>query len=50
VESSRKQRKGETKKCLEEIHSERSGRSWSELRYLVADHDKQEKLVYNLCS
>jgi hypothetical protein len=43
VESSRKQRKGETKKQMEQIHFERS---WSELRYLPADRDKWKKPTY----
>jgi hypothetical protein len=48
VEPSRKQRKGETKKQMEEIHSERS---WKKLeRYLAASRDKQKKFVDNVCS
>jgi hypothetical protein len=39
-QSSRKQRKRKTKKQLEEIHSERSCKKLSELRYLMADRDK----------
>jgi monoamine oxidase len=47
VESSRKERHGETKKQMEEIHSERS---WSELRYLAVDWKKKEMLEGDLCS
>jgi hypothetical protein len=46
----KEQRKGETKKQLEEIHSERSWKKLSELRCLAVDQDRREKLGDDLCS